>query len=208
MQTKAAASFEGDYDKYHVLERDMFLEHFIYAENGEVLLKISEEQAVLCGATAEGFRTVRGEVEELNRMVQAGEADYAEVKECFDAKREYIIGANRPALRGPLPGNTPPAYYGGIDLKDGMRQGTYLIYGADVIEANIHVNSFFCKATLEEQNSGMRVFHAWGYNTKAIFRAALTYPEGGRYFFTLIKGTDDYDASAYFIEYREVNNLN
>lgn len=112
MQTKAAAVVE-DYDKYHVLKRDMFLEYFVYAENGEVLLKISEEQAVLCGATAAGYRTIRGEVEELNRMVQAGEVDYNEVKVCFDDKREYIIEANRPSLFSALPENTTV----GLNLK-------------------------------------------------------------------------------------------
>lgn len=89
-----------------------------------------------------------------------------------------------------------------------MRQGTYLIYGADVIEANIQVDNFFGKATLEEKTTGKRVSHTSGYNTKATFYAALTYPEGGWYFFILTKGTDEYDASAYFVEHRDISSLN
>lgn len=89
--TKANAVYNGTYDKYNVLERDKFLENFVYAENGEVVLKISEEKAVLCGATVEGYRSVRDDVAELNRMVQSGEAAFDDVRACFDAKREFIL---------------------------------------------------------------------------------------------------------------------
>lgn len=206
MQTKAAAVVE-DYDKYHVLERDMFLEHFIYAENGEVLLKISEERAVLCGATAEGYRILCGEVEELNRMVQAGEADYAEVKECFDDKREYILRTSESSLLSISPEYPPPAYYGSISLTGGMRQDSRVIYGSDMINANIHVNYFSGLVTLEETMSGKRVTHV-GYTTQATFKAMLTYPQGGYYSFIFTKGSDNYDASVHFNEYREGEILN
>lgn len=94
-QTKTDASYEGTYDRYNVLESDKFLENFVYAEDGKVSLKISEERAVLCGATREGYRTISKDVAELDRMVQDGEVAYKEVKECFDAKRDYIVRSAR-----------------------------------------------------------------------------------------------------------------
>lgn len=89
--TKTAASYEGAYDKYNVLECDKFLENFVYAENGKISLEIAENEAVLCGATREGYRTISGDVAELNRMVQDGEVTYNDVKESFDSKQDYII---------------------------------------------------------------------------------------------------------------------
>lgn len=43
--TKTTASYVETYDKYNVLERDKFLENFVYAEDGKISLKISEAEA-------------------------------------------------------------------------------------------------------------------------------------------------------------------
>lgn len=128
---------------------------------------------------------------------------YNEVKECFDAKRDYII---RSAARVSLFSETlpdppsPPKIYGEINLKNGMRQGTCLIYGPEEIIGTISVSYFLGKAVLQEQNSGKELAHFWGYNSHDVFKAMLVYPEGGRFYFTLTKGTDDFDAVSRFVD--------
>lgn len=202
--TKANASFEGTYDKFHVLECDKFLENFVYAENGGVVLKISEEKAVLCGATLEGYESLLGEVAYLDSLVSVGAEDFVEVQKCFDNKRNYII-KNSDLLRMD-PDTSPPKYYGSIELRGTMRQDSQSIYGPEKLDAHIYKNYFSGSVVLEEQDRGKRVSLSWGYSSVTeTFEAGLVYPEGGHYSFVLTKGTDNYDASAYFVEHK--NNL-
>ncbi len=84
--------------------------------------------------------------------------------------------------------------------KDGMRQGTCSFYGPTELFGVISVNYFFATAVLQELTTGKQITHSWGYNTKETFTAGLVYPEGGHFSFRLTKGTDNYDASAHFID--------
>lgn len=82
-------------DKYYVLPQDRFLGNFLYCEDEKVVLKISEEKAVLCGATVEGYRILRDETIAPNniwdKIVQEGQATYEKIRESFDSNREFIL---------------------------------------------------------------------------------------------------------------------
>lgn len=201
--TKTVASYVGTYDKYNVLERDKFLENFVYAEDGKISLKISEAEAVMCGATYEGYRTISADVNELNRMVQTGEVAYKEVEECFDAKRDYIVRTSRQVslFSETLPDPpAPPRTYGTIDLKDITIQGKCWFFGSEEIIGAISSNYLCAIAYLQEQDTG-KTLTLIGYNTRATFKAGLVYPEGGHFSFTMTKASVNYDVSARFVEY-------
>lgn len=201
--TKTAASYVGTYDKYNVLEEDKFLENFVYAEDGKISLKISEAEAVMCGATYEGYRMISADVNELNRMVQAGEVAYKEVEECFDAKRDYIVRANRQVslFSETLPDPpAPPQTYGTIDLKDITIQGKCWFFGPEEIIGAISSNYLCAIAYLQEQDTG-KTLTLIGYNSHATFKAGLVYPEGGHFSFTMTKASVNYDVSGRFVEY-------
>lgn len=89
--TKASASVVGEYDDHHVLERDRFLENFFYAEDGKLVIKITEEKAVLCGATVEGYRSACAGVAELNDMILSGKIKYEDVREAYNDKRKSML---------------------------------------------------------------------------------------------------------------------
>lgn len=89
--TKASASVVGEYDDHHVLERDRFLENFFYAEDGKLVIKITEEKAVLCGATVEGYRSACDGVAELNDMILSGKIKYEDVREAYNDKRKSML---------------------------------------------------------------------------------------------------------------------
>lgn len=89
--TKASASVVGEYDDHHVLERDRFLENFFYVEDGKMVIKISEEKAVLCGATVEGYRVACEAVEMWTGRIQSGMVNYEDIREAYNAKREYML---------------------------------------------------------------------------------------------------------------------
>lgn len=201
--TKTTASYVETYDKYNVLERDKFLENFVYAEDGKISLKISEAEAVMCGATYEGYRTISADVNELNRMVQTGEVAYKEVEECFDAKRDYIVRTSRQVslFSETLPDPpAPPRTYGTIDLKDITIQGKCWFFGSEEIIGAISSNYLCAIAYLQEQDTG-KTLTLIGYNTHATFKAGLVYPEGGHFSFTMTKASVNYDVSARFVEY-------
>ena len=92
--TKASASVVGEYDDHHVLERDRFLENFFYAEDGKLVIKITEEKAVLCGATVEGYRSACAGVAELNDMILSGKIKYEDVREAYNDKRKSMLSAS------------------------------------------------------------------------------------------------------------------
>ncbi|WP_274957413.1 hypothetical protein [Millionella massiliensis] len=198
--TKANAVYNGTYDKYNVLERDKFLENFVYAENGEVVLKISEEKAVLCGATAEGYRSVRNDVAELNRMVQSGEAAFDDVRACFDAKREFILEHGSLVVESKVQAQNPPATYLILAMNGPMRQASGTCYADPEVFGVLSCNYFLGQVVLRETSTGQQLTHWWGYTTKDTFKAGLIYPQGAYYSFIANKGTDSYDATARIVQ--------
>ncbi|SUE34543.1 Uncharacterised protein [Rikenella microfusus] len=199
--TKTNASFEGTYDKYNTLDRDKFLENFVYVENGEVVLKISEERAVLCGATVEGYRAVLDGVADLNRMVQAGDYDCDDVRECFDAKREYILsqsGKSLPVSKAEI--QEPPETYATVELVNGDRQRNCSFYGSDSIICAVTGNSFAASAIVQDLYT-LQTLNHMGFSSHKMFKACLTYPEGGHYSFLCTKTVDSYDVTIRFVEY-------
>ncbi len=199
--TKTNASFEGTYDKYNTLDRDKFLENFVYVENGEVVLKISEERAVLCGATVEGYRAVLDGVADLNRMVQAGDYDCDDVRECFDAKREYILsqsGKSLPVSKAEI--QDPPETYVTVELANSDRQRNCSFYGSDSIICAVTGNDFAASAIVQDLYTLQTLRH-FGFASHMMFKACLTYPEGGHYAFLCTKTVDSYDVTIRFVEY-------
>lgn len=89
--TKANASVEGEYSYHNMLKRDIFLENFFYVEDGKMVIKISEEKAVLCGATVEGYRAACEAVELWSERIRSGMVNYDDIREGYNDKRKDML---------------------------------------------------------------------------------------------------------------------
>lgn len=205
VKTKTMATCDVPYyNKYNVPEQDKFLENFVYVENETITLKISEEKALLCGATIEGYQSLRNELKTLDNMVKAGITTYNEIKNCFDSKRDFILQhktllSSLTKALTPSDRDTPPQTYAIIELLNGNREGSCIFYGSEEIVAVLSANYFCSMAVLTDLETA-KTLTLIGYSAHDFFKAGLIYPEGGHYSFHLTKGTDNYDVTARFVE--------
>lgn len=91
------AAYSGSYDPYNVPECDHFLINFLYVEDNDVVLKITEEDAVKCGATIDGYRALNESIDiEMDDIVEKSSLTYQYLAQAYDKRRADVLDPESP----------------------------------------------------------------------------------------------------------------
>lgn len=112
----------GSYDKYNVSERDKFLEYFVSYTEDSGYMNITQERALLLGATSGGYFGVSEGLKDLLGMVAKGEMNLDVWRQQHSDKlnKLYIEASNAPgrsaATRPAPPEDRPSTIFSTIQL--------------------------------------------------------------------------------------------
>ncbi len=224
--SKADHKGEYSFNMEDVPESDLFLLLFLYVRDNNVVLDISEEMALKCGATLAGYQAVRDNAPSIYaQQIESsnGLMSYKQLGEMFEEGRQNILAQGGGPFTKPTTPPTPqqtggatsislpitlPETYAIIRMDGGWgEQQISNFYNSQQVNATGEPSHLLGFITMERNHSG-QLENLLIFTNNQTFTGSFIYPQGTSHSLTATKPVDTYDAIVGITEHRELSDKN